>query len=182
VPPTVDDEQREAAVEADLLAQRPLALGLGEGADQVGQGDEMDAAPGLHGLDAEGDGKVRLAGAWRPGEMDHLAAVDEVEPGQGEDAVAVERGLEGEVEPGQGLHGGQPRHHQGGLDAAVLAQRQLLDQQGLDGLERAELAALELAEDGVEAFQGPRHAQPDQAALDAVDGGQRGVCAGGHQA
>ena len=112
----VDDQQRGAAEEADPVAQPALALRLGERADEVGQGDEVDAAAGLDRLDAERDREVALAGAGRAEQVDHLVAVDEVELGEREDAVAVERRLEGEVEAGERLDGREPGHHQRGLD------------------------------------------------------------------
>ena len=87
--------------------------------------------------------------------MDHLAAVDEVELGQGEDPVAVERGLEAEVEAGERLDGRQPGHHQRRLDPAVLAQREFLGEQAVDRLERGDLAPLELAHDGIERSPAP---------------------------
>src|SRR6188472_1111264 len=62
----VDDQQGGAAEEADLVAQPALALGLGERGDEVSKRDEIDAAPGLDGLDAEGDRKMALARAGRP--------------------------------------------------------------------------------------------------------------------
>jgi hypothetical protein len=86
----VDDQERSAAEEADLVAQPALALGLGERGDEVGEGDEVDAAPGFDRLDPEGDREVTLAGAGRPEQVDHLMAIDEVELGEGQDAVAVE--------------------------------------------------------------------------------------------
>ena len=49
----VDDEQREAAEEPDLLAQGAFAFGLGERADEVGERGEVDAATGFDGFDAE---------------------------------------------------------------------------------------------------------------------------------
>src|SRR3546814_5629256 len=49
----VDDQQGRSAEEADALRQTTLALGAGELAEQLGEGAEVDAAPGLHGLDAE---------------------------------------------------------------------------------------------------------------------------------
>ena len=91
------DQEGGAAEEADLVAQPALALGLGERGDEVGKGDEVDAAPGLDRLDPERDRKVALAGAGRPEQVDHLTAVDEVDLGKGRDAVAIERRLEGEV-------------------------------------------------------------------------------------
>jgi hypothetical protein len=43
----VDDKQRKPAVEADFLAQRAFPLGACKGVDEIGQGDEVDAASGL---------------------------------------------------------------------------------------------------------------------------------------
>ena len=45
----VDDQQRGSAEDADALAQQTLPLGLGERSDDVGEGGEVDAAPGLVG-------------------------------------------------------------------------------------------------------------------------------------
>ena len=59
----IDDEQREAAEESDLLAQSALAFGLGEGAHEIGERAEVDAASGFDGLDAERQGQVTFAGA-----------------------------------------------------------------------------------------------------------------------
>ena len=80
---------------------------------------EVDAAAGLDRLDAERDREVALAGAGRAEEVDDLVAVDEVELGERQDAVAVERGLEGEVEAGEGLDVAEPGHQQRRLDAAA---------------------------------------------------------------
>ena len=67
---------------------------------------EVDAAAGLDRLDAEREAQMALAGAGRAEEVDDLGAVDELELGERQDAVAVERGLEGEVEAGERLDGG----------------------------------------------------------------------------
>jgi hypothetical protein len=61
----VDDKQRGTTEPADALAQLPFALGLGESADDIGQGGEVDAAAGLDRLDANGDGEMRFTGAGR---------------------------------------------------------------------------------------------------------------------
>ena len=90
----VDDQQLGPAEEPDALAERALAFGLGERADEFGQRGEVDAAASVHRLDGERDGQVRLAASGLAEEVDDLVAVDEVEAGEGEDAVAVERGLE----------------------------------------------------------------------------------------
>ena len=93
-------------------AQPPLAFGLGEHADQIGQRAEVDALAGLDRLDPQRRGQMALAGAGRAEEVHHLAAGDEAELRQRQDAVAVERGLEGEVKARQGLDRRQPRHAQ----------------------------------------------------------------------
>ena len=54
-----------------------------------------------------------------------------------QDAVAIERRLEGEVEAGERLDGGQPGQQQRGLDAAVLADSQFLDEQVIEGFDVA---------------------------------------------
>jgi len=93
----VDDQQRGAAEKADALAQAALAFGACQRGDDVGEREEVDAAAGADRLDAERDGEVGLSGARRPEQMQHLVAIDEVQLRQGQDAVAVEGGLEREV-------------------------------------------------------------------------------------
>ena len=61
----VDDEERRSAEPADAFAQLALALGLGEGTDDIGQGGEVDAAAGFDSLDAECHGEMGFAGAGR---------------------------------------------------------------------------------------------------------------------
>ncbi len=111
---------------------------------------------------------MAFAGAGWPQEVQHLRTLDELQLGQGQDAIAVERGLEREVEAGQRLDGRQPRHHQRRLDAARFAQRQFLGQEQVDGFERAHLATLDPAQDDVDDLQRHRHLQADEAPLDAV--------------
>ena len=61
--------------------------------------------------------------------MQGLGAVDEPQLGERHDAVPVERGLEREVEAGERLDGGEPRHLESHLDAAVLARGELIGEQ-----------------------------------------------------
>ena len=61
---------------------------------------------------------------------------------------------------------------------AILTRRfsrdgQLFGQQGVDGLDGADLAALDAAQGDVEDFQRPRHLQGDEGGLDALDDGRR---------
>ena len=95
--------------------------------------------------------------------------------------VAVERGLEREVEAGQRLDGGEASHLQRRFDAAAFADGDLLGEQHLDRLDRADLAAFELLDDVVERLQGARHAQADQVTSDALDR-RRGRRAASHAA
>jgi len=125
--------------------------------------------PGLHRGDAEGGGEVALAGAWRPQKVQDLRAPDEVELCERKDAVAVEGGLEGEVEALECLRRIEPGGLQRDGDAAGLAVGVLLGEEAVDRLDGGELAALEAAEGVVEGLEGAGHAQPDQAGADAIE-------------
>ena len=46
---------------------------------------------------------MSLAGSGRTYEMERFGAIDELQSGERQDAVSVERGLEGEVETGEGF-------------------------------------------------------------------------------
>jgi len=102
-------------------------------------------------------------------EVHDLAAGDEAQLGECQDAIAVERGLEREVEAAERLDGGKAPHAQRCLDPAVLAQGQLLGEQDVDGLECADLGVLQAAYDLIERFQGAWHLQADQVAADAIE-------------
>ena len=104
-------------------------------------------------------------------EVDHLVAVDEVELSEGEDAIAVERWLEREVEACERLDGGELGHPQRHLHAAVLAQRQFLGEQSVDDLQRTGFTALELAHCLIQDLQSSGHLQADQRLADAIEHG-----------
>ena len=57
-----------------------------------------------------------------------------------------------------------------------------LGEHGVDRLERADLAAFELAHDGVDDLQRSGHAQADEGGLDAVHDGRIELGPGAHQA
>src|SRR5512135_349818 len=86
----VHDQQLRPAQETQALAQGPLAFGFGQGVDQLGQGAEIDAAPGLDGFYAQREGQVGLAAAGLTDEVDDLRAIDERQLSQRENAVAIE--------------------------------------------------------------------------------------------
>ena len=171
----VDDQQLWPAQEAQALAQAALALGLGQRGDQLGQGAEVDAAPGLDGFDAERDGQMRFSAAGLPEKVDDLVAIDELQLRHRKDPVAIERGLEGEVETGQGFDRDQAPHLERGLDAPGFAQGEFLAEQGVDRFQRADLAALELAHRVVEDLKRARHFEPDEVAAHLIDGARRFV-------
>jgi hypothetical protein len=75
----------------------------------------------LDGFDAEGDGQMGLADAGRPEQDDILGALDEAQPGELPDLLAVDRGLELEVELVQRLDPGQAGEFEAALDAPLMA-------------------------------------------------------------
>jgi hypothetical protein len=101
--------------------------------------------------------------------VDDLGTVDEVEPGERHDPIAVERGLECEVEAGQCLEDGQSGHTQYRFYPAVLAQAEFLGEQSVDGLNAVDFALLDAAQRGIEHLECAWHLQADQAVADIVD-------------
>ena len=164
----VDDQERGAGMEADLLRQPALPLGLAQRFDQFGKARSIDAPAGLDGGDPKRRGQVALAGAGWAKEVDDLGPPDEVELGQRCDPLAVERGLEAELEALQRLHGQELCGAQGDIDPARLPRGVFLAEQQVDGVDRGDLALLQLLQDVVEGFQRARHLQPDQRAADTV--------------
>ena len=151
----------------------PGGLGLGEGLDQRRERAVVDAPGGLGRRDREADRQVRFPDAWRA-EQDHvLAAVQEAELVQALDLLALDAGLEGEVELIERLHSRQPRRAHGGLETAVVAQHDLGVQQLLDGLGRRDRAAVGVREDAVDGLQRARHLEVRQHCPQPVAPGRR---------
>ena len=171
----VDDEQGGASVVSELVVEAVGAARRGEGVDELGEGGSVDAAAGLDGGDAERAGEVALAGAGGPEEVDRLGPVDEVELGEGHDAVPVERRLEGEVEALEGLRRVEPGDAQRDADAAGLAEGELAGEEFVDGAEGVGLPALDAPDDRRERFEGVWHAQADEAGLDLFENSAHGV-------
>jgi len=109
-----------------------------------------------------------------------MTSLRPMKSGERQDPVPVERRLEGEVEAGQRLDGGEPGHHQRRLDAPALAHGQFLGEQGIDGVQRRDFAAFELADRPIEDFQRAGHPQADQGAADPVEDGRDDFGCGGH--
>ena len=160
-------------VDARVLVPRPDTETLVEWALERLHDSGPAATPNRPAVLDLGTGSGAIALALKQARPD--VQVDALDASQ--DALAVERGLEGKVEPGQRLDRGQARDQQGGLHAAVLAQRQFLGQDHVEGGQAVDLAPLDAPDRRVEHLQGARHAQADQAALDAVEG--RGDTGGG---
>ena len=78
---------------------------------------------------------MRLAGSRRPYEMQGFGAIDELQPGERQNAVLVEGGLESEVESREGFDSRKLGHLNGHFDAAVLADGELFGQQRVNGCE-----------------------------------------------
>jgi hypothetical protein len=117
---------------------------------------------------------MRLAAAGLAQEVDDLMAIDELQLGQREDPVAIQRRLEAKVEAGQRLDAEQPPHLERRFHPAAFAKAEFLAQQRINRLERADLAAFELADRVVENLQRPRHLQPDQVPAHLIDGARHG--------
>ena len=115
----VYNEQRCTTQEADFLAQRSLAFGLGKRSDQVRQRDKVDALARFDGLDCEGCRYVTFACPRRPQQRHNFCAIDKVEARQCHDPVAVQRWLEREVLSGKRLDDREPCHAQRGLHPVV---------------------------------------------------------------
>jgi hypothetical protein len=101
--------------------------------------------------------------------MNHFGSIDELELSKRHDAIAIERRLEGEVEPFEGLGRGQPGGGHGDADPPALADGEFFGQQGVDGLEGGELALLDLLYGMIERFEGSWHAQADQVRSNAIE-------------
>ena len=90
---------------------------------------------------------MAFAGSRWAEEMDGLVTINEAELRQGEDAISVEGGLEGEVETSERLDRCKPAHSQRRLDPAVLAQGQFLGEEDIDGFKGGQFTVLETAHD-----------------------------------
>ena len=166
----IDDEQGDPVDVAQARLEGTGAFGLGERGNEFGQGREIDALMGLDGVHPQGDGQVALADPGRAEQVDGLATVDEAEFGQGEDAIAVETGLEAEVEGLQGLNPGEARGQQLGADAPGFAPGIFFGEQAVQGFQGGELLAFHLVEYAIEDFQGGGHLQVDQVLFDRLQG------------
>ena len=141
----IDDEQSGPREEADFFGELSLSLGFGEAVGGFGERRLVDAFSGFDGGDAERDREVGLSGSRRSEEVDGLASPDEVELGQRGDSLAVERGLECEVEAFDGFDGEELRGSQCDVYSSCFAQGAIFAQERVDGFDGCGLALLQPA-------------------------------------
>ena len=126
------------------------------------------AVAGLQGLDGQGRGKVAFARAGRSEKMHHLGAVDELELGQRQDAVAIERGLKAKSKPWSVLIAVRRA-----IRSAVLTRRfSRKVSSSIRIWSRAPMPSISpcsMRRGGIEHFECAGHPEPDEAPLDAVD-------------
>jgi hypothetical protein len=77
--------------------------------------------------------------------------------------------LEREVEAGERFDSGEPRHDEGGLDAAIFSQHQFFCEQGIDRLDCSDLALLNATQGDIEDFDRPRHLETDHRLFDTIN-------------
>lgn len=82
--------------------------------------------------------------------------VPELQSRERQDAVLVQRGLEGEVEVGERLDRRQFGHLDRHFSAAVFAHREFFGEQGVDGLDGADFAAFDALPGDIKDFQRAR--------------------------
>ena len=124
-PELVDDQKRFGEVLAPAQSVRRQVYIVLQGDLQFVEPVELDGEPALNCLDAEGDGKMRLAQAGRLLDEDSLGSPDIRAGCQGIDARTLDGWLEREVEVGECLSGGQAREAQGSAYPACLARAAL---------------------------------------------------------
>ena len=110
---------------------------------------------------------MRLADAGRAEEDDVLLPLQEPEFVERVDLLALDRGLEAEVEVRERLDRRKTARPHGRSQAPAVAQRDLGGQEPLDGLGRGGSPAVNACEHLVEGFQGSRYLQIGQLGRDA---------------
>ena len=151
----VHDEQRRVGQRLESAVEPARGFGLLQGVHQVGQRAEVDLASAL----GSSDRQVRLSHAGRAEEDDVLLALQKAQFVERVDLLALDRGLEGEVEAPERLHVWQAAGAHGGLEATAVAKRDLSGQELLDRLGRSRLPPVDPGQHAVERLQGAGHLQ-----------------------
>ncbi len=87
----VNDQETGPAEEADAFLKSSFAFGSGQGRNEIGQWEEVDAFAGFDGFDAARNCQMAFAGSRWPEEVNGLVAVNKAELCEGEDPISVER-------------------------------------------------------------------------------------------
>src|SRR6266568_8993928 len=169
----VHHEERGEDERLQSLTESAGGLGFFERGDEVGEGAVVDPAPALGTRDREADRQVRLADARRPEEDHVFLALNEAERVEAVDLLALERGLEGEVEVDERLHGGEARGAHRGHKTSLIAETDLRPEHRGDGLGRSEPAPIDVGEDRVQGFERPGHFQVRELGAEALAHGGR---------
>ena len=104
----IDDEDGRGGVGAQLVDPGAVDLGGDEVGGHLLGGGEVATPAGLDGADGERDSEMRLAASWLTEEENWPVLVDEPQGGEVLDELAVDRGLELEVEVLDGLAEREP--------------------------------------------------------------------------
>src|SRR6185503_7220848 len=115
----VDHEERGIREGREPTCKTTGGLRFLERGDELGERAVVDAPAALRSSDGEADRQMRLTDTRRAEQYDVLLALDEAELVQALDLLALDRGLEGEVEVGQSLHGRKSRRAHRRLQPAV---------------------------------------------------------------
>ena len=133
------DQQGGVTQRAEPVGQPVLLHVAAELVEQLGDGDEVDVGTLRHSLHAQRHGQVGFPTPRGTQEDDVLAVGDEAQCGELLDPLAIDRGLEGEVEVAQRLDEGEvgkPRLDEGEVGKPRLGQQTALRTAGGLGLEQ----------------------------------------------
>jgi hypothetical protein len=122
----VDDQHVRLDPRRRRVTQAACARGFTELVDERAGGHEARGKAVLDGAVADRDGEVRLAAPRRPRQDDVAAFRDELWAEVGSELLALERGLEEEVEVLDGLDERKLRLARGSRDTRVVAVRHFL--------------------------------------------------------
>ena len=164
----VHDQECGIGQGLEALVQASGCLSLLEGVDQIGQGAVVDFSAALGGGDGQADGQVGLADAGRAEEDDVLLALNEAELVQRVDLLALDVGLEAEVEVRERLDRREPAGAHRGLQASAVAKRDLGGQESLDRFRGGRASSIHSGQDLVQCLQGSRNLEISQLGRDAL--------------
>ncbi len=168
----VHHEEARVGQHLEPVLQPAGGLGLLERGDQVGQGAVVDPPAALGRGDGQADGQMSLPDARRAEEDHVLPALQEAELVEARDLLPLDRGLKGEVEVFEGLHGRQPGGPHGGLQPSGVAEPDLGAEELLDRFGPGHRPAVHAGEDVIDGLQGTGHLEVGELGPDSVPAGR----------